>query len=168
MIEILVLVVAVVAALAFIDFKVKARAGSDKGEWPYYAKKVLSVAEKTLYFRLSIALPEHIVFSQVGLSRLLGVKKGNKNTEAWNNRISRMSADFVVCTKDASIVAVIELDGASNESEDSTDADAKKDKALIAAGVPVIRWQTKSLPDVTAIKAAFHDARRSRAKVWRL
>jgi len=166
MLEILVPVVGVLAVIFFIDFKLRSRAGSDEGKWPYYAKKILSAAEQALYFRLSNALPEYIIFVHVGLSRLLGVKKGI-NTQAWENRIGRMSADFVVCAKDSSIIAVIELDSASREREDRKVA-AKKDKAFIEAGVRVIRWQIKSLPDVAAIKVAFHDARKSPAKVWRL
>lgn len=34
-------------------------------------------------------------------------------------------------------------------------ADAKKDKALSSAGIRVVRWQAKSIPDEAAIKAAF-------------
>jgi very-short-patch-repair endonuclease len=154
-IGLLVLVVIVVVAVAlFVAAKVKSSTGSETGEWPFYAKKPLSSPEQALYFRLSNSLPEHIVLAQVALSRLLGVKKGN-NYRAWANRINRMSADFVVCSKDSSIVAVIELDDASHEREDRKVADTKKDKALSAAGVRVIRWHAKSLPDEVAIKAAF-------------
>ena len=41
-----------------------------------------------------------------------------------------MSADFVVCNKYSSIVAVIELDDATHQRNDRQAADAKKDKAL--------------------------------------
>ena len=155
MMGLFVLVVIVVVAVALLAVaKAKSGTGSVEGPWPFYAKKPLSAPEQVLYFRLSKLLPEHIVLAQVGLSRLLGVKKGN-NFQAWQNRINRMSADFVVCSKDSSIVAVIELDDASHEREDRKAADAKKDKALSAAGVRVIRWQAKSLPDEASIKAAF-------------
>jgi very-short-patch-repair endonuclease len=147
--------VAFVAVALFIAAKVTLVAGSEEGPWPFYAKKPLSVPEQILYFRLGKSLPEHIVLAQVGLSRLLGVKKGN-NCQAWQNRVNRMSADFVVCSKDSSIIAVIELDDASHEREDRKVADAKKEKALAAAGIRIIRWQAKSLPDEIAIKAVFH------------
>ena len=39
---------------------------------------------------------------------LAGVKKGH-NFRAWQNRIDRMTADFVVCSKDSTVMAVIEL-----------------------------------------------------------
>ena len=87
-----------------------------EGDFPFYAKKAMSAPEQILYYRLASSLPDHVILAQVGLSRLLGVKRGY-NFAAWNNRINRMSADFVVCAKDASVVAVIELDDASHERE---------------------------------------------------
>lgn len=153
--ELLVLVAIVIAVALFVAAKGRSGTDSEQGEWPFYAKKPLSVAEQVLYFRLSKSLPEHIVLAQVGLSRLLGVKKGN-TFQTWYNRINRMTADFVVCRRDSSIVAVIELDDATHERDDRKTADAKKDKALNAAGIRVIRWQANSLPNEAAIKVAFH------------
>jgi len=150
--SIVLLLVVVVVAVVFL--KAKGQGGVGDEVWPFYAKKPLSQPEQVLYFRLVQALPEHIVLAQVQLSRLLGVKKGN-NYQAWSNRINRMSADFVVCKKDSSIVAVIELDDASHQKEDRQAADAKKDKALASADVRVIRWQVKSIPDVTTIQSTF-------------
>jgi len=66
-----------------------------------------------------------------------------------------MSADFVVCNKDSSIVAVIELDDATHQREDRQAADAKKDKALGSAGVQIVRWQAKAIPDLATIQKAF-------------
>jgi very-short-patch-repair endonuclease len=143
-----VVVVAVLAAL----IKAKSQGGGTEEVWPFYAKKPLSAPEQILYFRLVQALPEHIVLAQVQLSRLLGVKKGD-NHKAWLNRINRMSADFVVCNKDSSIVAVIELDDATHQKEDRQAADMKKDKALKSAGVRVVRWQAKSIPDIATIRS---------------
>lgn len=148
----LVVVVAVVVFLAFL--KAKGQGGIGDQAWPFYAKRPLSQPEQVLYFRLVQALPEHIILAQVQLSRLLGVKKGN-NYQAWFNRINRMSADFVVCNKDSSIVAVIELDDATHQKEDRQTADAKKDKALASANVRVIRWQAKAIPDVANIQSTF-------------
>lgn len=121
--------------------------------WPFYAKKPLSQPEQVLYFRLVEALPENIVLAQVQLSRLLGVKKGN-NYQSWFNRINRMSADFVICNKDSSIVAVIELDDASHASSARQAADLKKDKALSSASIKVIRWNVKNIPDAATIRTA--------------
>ncbi len=152
MVFMLIIVVAVIAVLAVLKAKPQGD-GNDADEvWPFYAKKALSQPEQILYFRLVQALPEHIVLAQVQLSRLLGVKKGN-NYLAWFNRINRMSADFVVCNKDTSIVAVIELDDATHQKEDRQAADAKKDKALASAGIRIVRWQVKLIPDIAAIQS---------------
>ncbi len=148
----LIVVVAVIVALVFLKAKTQGVVSNEV--WPFYAKKPLSQPEQVLYFRLVQALPEHIILAQVQLSRLLGVKKGN-NHQAWSNRINRMSADFVVCNKDSSIAAVIELDDGTHQRETRQAADAKKDKALGSAEVRVVRWQVKTLPDIATIQALF-------------
>lgn len=152
--SLLLVVVILVIVAVFVAAKAKKAGSIGDAPWPFYAKKPLSSPEQVLYFRLCKALPEHIVLAQVGLSRILGVKKGN-NFGEWFNRINRMSADFVLCSKDSSIVAVIELDDASHERTDRRAADAKKDKALSSAGIRVVRWHVKSIPDESAIQAAF-------------
>jgi len=139
----------------FVLLKAKSQGAIDSEVWPFYAKKPLSQPEQILYFRLVDALPKHIILAQVQLSRFLGVKKGH-NYQSWSNRINRMSADFVVCNKDSSIVAVIELDDATHQKPDRQAADAKKDKALESAEIKIIRWQAKAIPDTSAIKLAFN------------
>ena len=148
----LVMIIVVVIAALLVVAKSKKGGGTSEAPWPFYAKNPLSSPELVLYFRLCKALPEHIVLAQVGLSRILGVKKGN-NFGEWFNRINRMSVDFVVCSKDSTIVAVIELDDASHQKADRQIADAKKDKALGSAGIRIVRWQVKSMPDEATIKA---------------
>lgn len=151
--ELIILVLAIVVIAFFVSRNASSKKVDDNQPWPFYAKKPLSQPEQILYFRLVQALPDHIILSQVQLSRLLGVKKGN-NYQSWLNRINRMSADFVVCNKDSSIAAVIELDDSSHHSKDRQAADIKKDKALKSAEIKIIRWQVKSIPDISAIQAA--------------
>lgn len=124
-----------------------------KEEWPFYAKKPMTQIEQVLYHRLVEAMPECIVLAQVQLSRVLGVKKGFNNA-TWNNRINRMSLDYLVCLKDSTVVAAIELDDSSHNKESATKRDQKKDAALASAGIPIIRWQAKNLPNADAIRAA--------------
>ena len=154
---ILLLGVFVAVMLVFAFLKIKAQNGVSTEVWPFYAKKPLSHPEQVLYFLLVQALPDHIILAQVQLSRLLGVKKGS-NYQAWSNRINRMSVDYVVCNKDSSIVAVIELDDATHERKDRQTADAKKDKALAAAAVRIVRWQVKAIPNMATIQATFMPA----------
>jgi hypothetical protein len=141
-----------VVAIAWL--KSKSTDATLSGQWPFQPRKPLSLVEQVLWFRLTEALPDHIVLAQVQLSRLLSVKKGH-NFHQWNNRINRMSADFVICKKDASVVAVIERDDATHERADRQAANAKKSKALADANVRLIRWQTKSLPSHEQIREAF-------------
>jgi hypothetical protein len=150
------LVVVILLALAAIFFVIlKKRASPDASDvqWPYYAKKPLTQPEQVLYHRLVAAMPECIVLAQVQLSQVLGVKKGFSFRE-WNNRINRMSLDFVVCLKDSTIAAVIELDDKTHEKASRIEVDAKKDRALSSAGVALIRWQVGALPDEAAIRQA--------------
>ena len=128
------------------------RSKDETGErkWPFFAKKPLSPPEQVLYFRLVRALPDQIVLAQVQLSRILGVKKGD-NYQSWLNRISQLSADFVVCAKDASVL--VELDDASHQSERRREADRRKTRALEAASLKIIRWKVTQLPDEAIIRS---------------
>jgi hypothetical protein len=145
---------AILSVLLLVLKKRGLLAGEGKdGPWPFYAKRPLSPPEQVLYQRLFSALPEHIVLAQVQVSRVLGVKKGF-NFHEWNNRINRLSYDFVVCTKDSTVLATIELDDKSHEPGARAQTDGKKDKATAAAGIRMIRWNVKSMPDHAAIRAA--------------
>lgn len=149
----IILLIVIITIILLIIKQIKNKDQKDQ-IWPFYAKKLLSQPEQILYFRLIKALPEHIILAQVQLSQILGVKKGN-NYQAWLNRISRMSADFVICNKDSNIVAVIELDDATHQRKDRQAADTKKDKALTSANIQIIRWQAKSIPTIETIQNSF-------------
>lgn len=147
-------VVLALAAVVFVILKKRVSSASGDASWPFYARKPLSQPEQVLYHRLVAALPEHIVLAQVQLSRVLGVKKGF-NFQEWNNRISRMSLDFLVCLKDSTIVAAVELDDKTHDKASRVEADEKKERALSAAGVALIRWHVSALPDEVSIQKAF-------------
>jgi len=151
---ILALVVLAVIVVALVVLKRRASSGTSDAPWPFYAKRPLSQPEQVLYHRLVTAMPECIVLAQVQLSQVLGVKKGF-NFHEWNNRINRLSLDFLVCRKDSTVVAAVELDDKTHEKASRVEADAKKDKALSAAGVALVRWHVSALPDENAIRQAF-------------
>ena len=129
-------------------------AANDDEPWPFYAKKPLTQPEQVLYHRLVAALPDYIVLAQVQLSRVMGVKKGF-SVRGWLNRINRMSFDFVVCLKDSTVVAAIELDDRSHVTPERIDADIKKSRAADSAGIRLVRWNVKGLPDDKDIRDAF-------------
>ena len=144
----LLIVVAIIASLL-----ARARRKSDhESTWPFIAKRVLSVPEQVLYHRLVKALPDHVVLAQVQLSRFIGISRGRDDRQSWFNRISQLSADFVICGKDFNVVAVVELDDSSHDSDHRRTTDQKKDDVLRAAGIPITRWRVKALPDDATIQ----------------
>jgi hypothetical protein len=148
------LVLTAFAAVSAVRKRAAEAEADDDTPWPFYSKRPLSQPEQVLYHRLVTALPEHIVLAQVQLSRVMGVRKGF-NARGWSNRINRMSFDFVVCLKDSTVVAAIELDDRSHESADRIQADIKKSRAASSAGIRLVRWNVKGLPESEDIRHAF-------------
>lgn len=149
----LLVVLIVLAAVALVVLKKLGLLNvGPTGPWPFYVKRPLSQPEQVLYHRLIRALPDHIVLAQVQVSRVLGVKKGS-NFHEWNNRINRLSYDFVVCGKDSTVIAAVELDDKSHDSTSRAKADEKKSKASADAGLRLIRWHVRSLPDEETIRS---------------
>lgn len=142
------LALAVLAGLALLG----RRRGEDE-PWPYHLKRPLSRPEQVLFHRLVAALPQHLVLAQVQVSRVLGVNKG-ANFQAWQNRINRLSFDFVICRPDASVLAAIELDDASHQAPARVEADRRKSRAAASAGLRLIRWTVGDLPSEDEIRAA--------------
>ncbi len=127
----------------------------DMKVWPYVARELMTAPERELYRRLQQALPDYLIFSQVQLSRIIDVAP-EAQKQAWLNRINRMSVDFVICATDgAKILAAIELDDSSHDQAERIKADSKKDKALQSAGVPIIRWPVKGMPQPQQLRADF-------------
>jgi hypothetical protein len=129
----------------------KGRAGKGMDHWPVFPKKVLSPVEQQLYQRLTHAFPDHIVLAQVAFSQLVGVKKGENFTAIWN-RYNRLTADFVLCTKDFTIAAVLELDDRSHDNPARLDADRRKAAICDAAGIPLHRLNVNPLPNETELR----------------
>ena len=132
------------------------RTPSGENKWPFYVKRPMGAAEQVLYFRLIQALPQHIILAQVSASRILNVKPSYNFLE-WNKRIEHLSYDFVVCDQHFRVIAAIELDDTSPTHLYKQDADAKKTKICKDAGLRLIRWHVKLLPDEFAIQAAFSE-----------
>lgn len=125
-----------------------------KKRWPLEPKPhVLSERERELFQRLRTALPGYVVLAQVQVIQLLAFERG-RWTRGIFNRMCQLSVDFVVLRPDTSIVAAVELDDATHERSDRRDADARKTHALQSAGIQLVRWKAKALPDVSVIATA--------------
>jgi very-short-patch-repair endonuclease len=145
----LTILIAVIAVLR----RLRRRKPSD---WPVKARRLLTEPEQVLFRRLQAAFPELTVFAQVAVSQLVEVQRVTGRQAAFN-RISQLVADFVLCGADLHTIAVIELDDRSHESPRRAAADARKSAALAAAGIPLVRFNVRSMPNVDEIKSAVRE-----------
>ena len=130
--------------------------------WPFRVARdgrLMTEGRWFVYERLTAVLDKHVVFCQVGVGRLLEVipeesKKRRKTTEPgvnWRWKIDKKIVDFVICTRDGKVVAVVEMedqsqDSSKEESKGKEDTQDDKDKALTSAGIRVVRWTMRTLP----------------------
>jgi hypothetical protein len=122
--------------------------------WPLVPRlAVLSEPEQRLLQLLVQCLPEYTILSQVQLLRVLDFERGRR-TQALFNRVAQLSVDFLILEADTSVVAAIELDDALHARHERPWADARKTHALRCAGIPLLRWNARRLPDAQAIRAA--------------
>lgn len=64
-----------------------------------------------------------------------------------------MSVDYVIVDKDCqTTLLAIELDDWTHDSQQRQKADAKKDKALSSAGIPVIRFDSEQMPTIEQLR----------------
>lgn len=122
---------------------------------PYISKNPLTLTEAMFYNRLVKALPEYIILAQVQISSFLKVDETQTNYQnylKWFGPISQQSVDFLICRKDFSIVAAVELDDQSHNNPRAIERDHKKNNNLSAANVPLIRWHAERMPDTEMIK----------------
>ena len=148
-------IAAIVLALFASTFlrKVKSRKRRNKKAATYIAKPLLSKVEKELYFRLITALPNHRVFAQVQLIRLIDIE-GIADRMNWMNKIAWLSLDFVICDSQCSVIAAIELDDSTHQKPRQQYRDFKKNSALHIANIKLIRWEAHKLPSLEQIKTA--------------
>jgi len=158
----LVLLLVVLLAWSFL----RQRGGSDKpaeeeadrldtlAAWPPQATRVLTSQERTLHSTLVRALPDHVVLSQVPLSRFLKVPKRHSYAE-WLRRLGYQSVDFVVCDMSSQVVAVIELQPTANDLNERARKRLKRiQRTLKAAEIPLLVWSEANLPTADAARAA--------------
>lgn len=111
----------------------------------------MSENELEFFGRLVAALPDHYIFPQVAMSALLEAASSDKKTAHSDRlRIAQQRADYIVCTKNCDLVAVIELDDRTH----STAKDQLRDSRLEQAGIRTVRFQSRAKPAVDVLRAA--------------
>ncbi|MBA5687248.1 DUF2726 domain-containing protein [Rugamonas apoptosis] len=98
------------------------------------ARRPLTDREEQMYTALTTALPECVVLAQVSFQALL-----TTNRRADRNRFDRKFADFVICSKQLTPIAIIELDDSTHDNKQDKDAD--RDAMLQNAGYQTIRYR---------------------------
>lgn len=147
-----VIVIAVIAGAVWVFLETRVGIRRAHGHWPLYAKSLLTERETEFYRRLEAMYPEHRIFVQVALSQLLEVSPGIRDRQAIRNRFDRLVADFVLCNRDLSVVAVIELDDSSHTASSRQKADRRKTKALESAGLRLVRIPAGPFPSTVEMR----------------
>lgn len=150
------LIAFVMAASAWLLVRHRAAASGSAAVWPYHARPVLTAAQQVAYHRLVTALPSHVVLAHLPLARVLAVTAGHDVT-AWTRRLEGLSCDFVVCSPDATVLAIVSLDTPAPASLPRARLGAlgRLVRATDAAGLRRLQWRSEALPDVPQIRALF-------------
>ncbi|KQQ32486.1 hypothetical protein ASF61_15805 [Duganella sp. Leaf126] len=108
---------------------------------PVRARRPLTPFEEQMYGILATALPECVVLAQVAFSALI-----TTDEQAHRNRFDRKVADFVICSRQLTPIAIVELDDRSHWNRRAADAD--RDAMLEQAGYTTLRYEGLPLTDV--------------------
>jgi very-short-patch-repair endonuclease len=144
---IILLLLLIIVSLVVALFRKKA--GKGPVDFPYQSKDILcSPAERSFLGALDKILGERYrIFAKVRLADILDVQRklsASARQRAFN-RIAGKHIDFIVCNaNDLSVVGAIELDDKSHLKKGRRERDQFLDKALEAAGVPMLRVKAQS------------------------
>lgn len=153
---VILLTAAIIAVIAFAVLKACMGFSSGpagKGSPEFKVKPFLTPNELEFFGRLEAAVPEYRFHAQVAMGALLDPAVSRKDAKEFfrlRAMISQKIVDFVAQSRrDGSIKAIIELDDRTHDSE----KDARRDAMLASAGFQTIRWNSKTKPDIAAIRA---------------
>lgn len=116
-----------------------------------HARDMLRRDAQAMYLRLRAALPQYLIFARASLDAFVEARGADKAaTAAKQAELARQTADFLICSSDFRVVAAVELEGVVGAREHG-----RKSAALLrAANIPVLRWNSASLPTVRDIQEA--------------
>jgi hypothetical protein len=122
--------------------------------WEPTATRVLTGAEREAYHVLRKALPDHMVLAQVPVARFIKVPTRNSYSE-WLRRVGSLCADLVVCDMASQVVAVVEVrQPFARENERAQKRQARMDRVLSSARIPVHVWLEGALPGPAVAREA--------------
>ncbi|AEV26901.1 Protein of unknown function (DUF2726) [Azospira oryzae PS] len=115
---------------------------------PRYRDKfnLLNKAEQELFERLTNAMDDMHVFTQVSMSQLFHISGSTRDKYIQIGEVGRKSVDFLICRRDFSIVLAVELNGPMHGYEDRKKSDETKARTLEDAGIPLAIFYPDKLP----------------------
>lgn len=119
-----------------------ARVSGGKPGSPYFRRQLMTAREKEFLSVFRAAVPEAVVHSQVAMAALIDVR-GRRSAR---NRFDRKIFDFVICSHDADVLYVIELDDRSHLTDAARYRDSVKDDVAAGAGLPLVRYCSVRVP----------------------
>ena len=109
------------------------------------------MVEQIAYWRIKEAVGEDgIVLAQVAFSSFIQTSGDKKKGYSKFNQARQKVADFVICDKDFSIFAIIEIDDKTHNKE----KDIARDAITEEAGIKTYRLEAKYLPTADEIRKA--------------
>jgi len=162
-ISVLVLLVIFAAVIFFLKSGQFSKQHPDS--FPYEKQKMLlSPAERSFLGVLEQVVGEsHRVFVKVRLGDLFKIRSGLGNSERATafNKISAKHVDFVICSNESvDVLAAIELDDKSHNSQKRQERDRFVDKVFESAGVPLghmVAQKSYAVQDVSRIVSSLLD-----------
>ncbi|VVE55817.1 hypothetical protein PFI31113_05006 [Pandoraea fibrosis] len=109
----------------------------------YYAVKPLTATEQAFFRLIESSLPGYVILAQVDAKRIVRTKRSKSHQHF--NRVAQLSLDYVICRRDFSVVAAVELDDPSHDRERQKTRDEKKDAMMKAIGVRLIRLTSDAI-----------------------
>ena len=139
-----IVLIIIVALILLYVMRVKRQTARSRAPLRLHRKPVMTAREQQMYHLLQTALPECIVLAQVAFSALVTAKEW-----ANRNRFDRKVADFVLCSQQLQVIAVIELDDSSHAGREREDKE--RDAMLRLAGYVTLRYA--NFPTQQALRA---------------
>ncbi|MGK5049557.1 DUF2726 domain-containing protein [Janthinobacterium sp. GB4P2] len=139
-----IVLLAIAALILCFAMLAKRQTGKSRRLLRLQSKPVMTAREQQMYLLLQTALPECTVLAQVAFSALV-TAKGWAN----RNRFDRKVADFVLCSRQLNVLAVIELDDSSHAGRERQDKE--RDAMLRLAGYVTLRYA--NVPTQQALRA---------------
>lgn len=123
--------------------------------YQYKEKQLMTPTELKFFTLLENSCPELRFHAQVCMGALLEprVPRSSGYFFKSRNKIASKIVDFVAQDRaTGKVVALIELDDPTHDSEEAKRRDAERDEYTASAGFRTVRWNVSNQPDVMAIR----------------